>query len=48
MSGNTKREEEALRRPSREQGVLRRVDEDRHGDLPAMPDQGANVEAFSR
>lgn len=40
-------QEEELCRPGGEQGLLRRVTEDGHGNLPEMPSQGGSTEAFS-
>ena len=40
-------QEEQLGGPGGEQGLLRRLHEDRHGGLPRLPGQGANAEALS-
>ncbi|VAH30373.1 unnamed protein product [Triticum turgidum subsp. durum] len=40
-------QEEQLGGPGGQQGLLRRLHEDRHGDLPPLPGQGANAEALS-
>ena len=48
--GNRRRgpgQKEELRGPGGEQGVLRRVIEDCHGDLPEVPGQGARAAAIS-
>lgn len=39
-------QEEELRGPDGEQGLLRRVAEDGNGDLPEVPGQGASTAAF--